>query len=158
MQFDIFLILCGHYLFEQNCSKTEVQLLPSLPLAPIFSCYVFKEVPLLARNLESTSLPAHLFLPLSLAEALIYTQTRSQGFICVYQNPSQSIFHSLTEGTSNSHPSWTFELTKAEIAQNQAEQAEGCLSVWAAAKQVQVRILSSQMSDKEELVKGLIIV
>lgn len=107
MQFDIFLILCGHYLFEQNCSKTEVQLLPSLPLAPIFSCYVFKEVPLLAGNLENTSLPPHLFLPLSLAEALIgtQTQTRSHGFICVYQNPSQPIFHSLTEGTSNSHPS-----------------------------------------------------
>lgn len=155
MQFGFFLIHC---LFEQNFSKTEVQLLPSLLLAPIFSCYIFKEVPLLARNLESTSFPPHLFLPLGLAEALLYTQTRSHEFICVYQNPSHSIFHNVTEGTSNTHLSWTFEPTKAEIAQNQAEQAEGCLLVWGAAQQVQVRILSSLMSDKEELVKGLIIV
>lgn len=100
MQFGFFLIHC---LFEQNFSKTEVQLLPSLLLAPIFSCYIFKEVPLLARNLESTSFPPHLFLPLGLAEALLYTQTRSHEFICVYQNPSHSIFHSVTEGTSNTH-------------------------------------------------------
>ena len=57
MQFDVFLVLCGHYLTEQNCSKPEVQVLHSLPLVPIFSYYTFKEVPLLARNLESTSLP-----------------------------------------------------------------------------------------------------
>lgn len=60
MQFDVFLILCGCYLAEQNSSKTEVQVLHSPPLAPIFSSYIFKGVPLLARNLESNSLPAPL--------------------------------------------------------------------------------------------------
>lgn len=91
----------GFYLLTEGFSHCPC--LPSLLLAPIFSCYIFKEVPLLARNLESTSLPPHLFLPLGLAEALLYTQTRSHEFICVYQNPSHSIFHSVTEGTSNTH-------------------------------------------------------
>lgn len=81
MQLDIFLFFCGHYLNKQNCSKTEVQsvskrwaqfqsscdfkLVPSFwkalykcsTLVPIFSSYIFKEVSLLARNLESNSLP-----------------------------------------------------------------------------------------------------
>lgn len=57
MQSNFFLILCGHYLAEQNCSKTEIQVFPSLSLVPIFSYYIFKEVSLLARNLQSTSLP-----------------------------------------------------------------------------------------------------
>jgi len=37
--------------------QTEVQVLHSLPLVPIFSYCIFKEVPLLTVNLESTPLP-----------------------------------------------------------------------------------------------------
>lgn len=102
MQFDIFLVLCDHYLAEQNCSKTEVQVLRSLPLILIFSYYIFKAFPLLARNLENTSLPLTSSSP-SVWLRRCYTHKYIRTSTYVYISPSHSLFHSLSEGASNSH-------------------------------------------------------